>query len=139
MNTLRRAVVISTILIAGCAPFSSDTQAAASPSLIGAWELISVGAENPNTINIKSWRIEFREQGKWLYSGAMTGRYEGMQLSGFGTWALQKDHLNYTAGANKGQAVAHFEHSFLILSPDPVIRLHGKELVETRYSKAMSR
>jgi hypothetical protein len=139
MRTLRRTALATTILIAGFGAMSPHTQAAPPTSLLGAWELTSVGGKDPATINIKSWQIEFREQGKWLYSGAMTGKYEGMNLSGSGTWLLQGSHLDYTAGANKGQTAAHVERGFLILSPDPVIRLHGKEPVETRYVKAVSR
>jgi hypothetical protein len=139
MKTLRRTALATTILIAAFWAMSPQTQAAPPSTLLGAWELRSVGGKDPTTINIKSWQIEFREEGKWQYSGAMTGKYEGMKLSGSGTWLLQGSHLDYTAGANKRQTAAHFERSFLTLSPDPVIRLHGKEPVETQYVRAASR
>lgn len=139
MTSLRRTALIAATLIVTLGVILSRTQAAPSPSLLGTWELTSVGGKNPDTINIKSWQIEFRQQGKWLYSGGMTGKYEGMKVSGSGTWLLRGDHLDYTAGANTGQAAAHVERNFLTLNPDPVIRLNGKEPVETRYVKSASR
>jgi hypothetical protein len=82
---------------------SKPTGASPSPSLVGAWHLKSVGGKDPTTISIKSWQIEFREQGNWVYSGAMTGEYEGTKLSGSGTWLLKGSELDYTAGSNKGR------------------------------------
>jgi len=117
---------------------SQHTEASPSSNLLGAWKLKSVGGKDPATINIKSWKIEFREQGKWTYSGAMTGEYEGMKLGGSGTWLLEGSQLDYTAGANKGETTVHVGGSSLTLSPDPVVRLHGKELVETRYVRPVS-
>ena len=68
----------------------------------------------------------------------MTGKYEGMKLSGSGTWLLEGDQLDYTAGANKGKTTVHVDSGSLTLSPDPVIRLHGKEPVKTQYVRRVS-
>jgi hypothetical protein len=142
MKTTLRSGLVAAILIV--ASFGTTPQRiAASPSspssnLLGAWKLKSVGGKAPSTINIESWQIEFRERGKWTYSGAMTGAYEGMNVSGSGTWLLEGSELDYTAGANKGETTVHVDGGSLTLSPDPVVRLHGKEAVETRYVRPVS-
>lgn len=67
----------------------------------------------------------------------MAGEYEGTKLSGSGTWTLEGKQLEYTAGTNKGQTVVYLERGSL--SPDPVLRLHEKDPVETQYVRAESR
>jgi hypothetical protein len=139
MTTILKPVLASTILlIAAIGAMSSHTNATLLSGLPGTWRLTAVGGKDPITISVRSWQIEFREQGKWLYSGAMTGKYEGMKLSGSGTWSLQGNQLDYTAGANKGQTTVHVERDSLTLSPDPVIRLQGKEPVDTQYVRSVS-
>lgn len=134
---LRPALVAAVLVIAGLA-MSQHTEAPSSSALLGAWQLKSVGGSDPASINIKSWRIEFRGQGQWIYSGAMTGEYEGTKLSGSGTWSLEGSQLTYTAGDNRGKAIVHVYGDSLALSPDPVIRLHGKEPVDTQYVRLVS-
>jgi len=83
MTTILKPVLASTILlIAAIGAMSSHTNATLLSGLPGTWRLTAVGGKDPITISVRSWQIEFREQGKWLYSGAMTGKYEGMKLSG---------------------------------------------------------
>jgi hypothetical protein len=105
--------------------------------LLGTWKLKAVGGKVPATIAIKLWQVEF-QQGNWIYSGSMTGKWEGMKLSGSGTWLLQGNRLEYTAGANTGQATVHIDNDSLVLSPDPGVRLKGKEAVETQYVRLVS-
>jgi hypothetical protein len=139
MKTIQRFAVSGVILIvASSGAISQHTQTSPSSNLQGAWKLGSVGGKDPATINIKSWQIEFREQGKWIYYGAMTGKYEGMQLSGSGTWLLERNQFDYTAGANKGKTAIQIDGDSLTFSPDPVIRLQGKEPIETRYVRLVS-
>jgi len=133
---LRSALAISILLVAGLGVMSQRTDASSrvlpSANLLGTWKLKAVGGKDPATIAIKSWQVEFREQGNWIYSGSMTGKWEGMKLSGSGKWSLQGNHLEYTAGVNTGKATVHINNDSLVLSPDPVVRLNGKEAVETQ-------
>jgi hypothetical protein len=134
---LKPAFIVCLTVIAA---FGCKSQRAEAPStvsrpggLLGKWKLKSVGGKAPATISIKSWQVEFREQGQWQYSGEMSGQYAGMKLSGSGTWLEQGEHLEYTAGAGKGKTTVHFDADSLILSPDPVLVLNGREPVDTRY------
>ena len=139
MNFKQKSFLAAAILIfAGIGLMSKPTGASPSPSLVGAWHLKSVGGKDPATISIKAWQVEFREHGNWVYSGAMTGEYEGTKLSGSGTWSLKGSELDYTAGSNKGQTTVHIDDRTLTLSPDPVLRFHGKEPVETQYARQAS-
>lgn len=132
---LRSALAISILLVAGLGAMSQRTDASArvlpSANLLGTWKLKAVGGKDSATIAIKSWQVEFREQGNWIYSGSMTGKWEGMKLSGSWTWLLQGNRLEYTAGANTGKATVHIDNDSLVLSPDPVVRLNGKEAFNT--------
>src|SRR5579859_929067 len=123
-TTLSAARAGLILLVAG---FGALSYSGASPSskLMGAWKLKSVGGKDPSSINIKSWQIEFRAQGKFVYSGSMAGEFEGTQVSGSGTWTLAGNQLDYTAGDNKGKATVHLDSNSLTFSPDPVLRLHG--------------
>jgi len=97
---LRSALAISILLVAGLGAMSQRTDASSrvlpSANLLGTWQLKAVGGKDPATIAIKSWQVEFREQGNWIYSGSMTGKWEGMKLGGSGTWSVQGNHLEYT-------------------------------------------
>ncbi len=134
---LRSALAISILLVAGLRTDASS-RLLPSANLLGTWKLKAVGGKDPATIAIKSWQVEFREQGNWIYSGSMTGKWEGMKLSGSGTWPLQGNHLESTAGVNTGKATVHIDNDSLVLSPDPVVRLNGKEAVETQYVRLVS-
>ncbi len=139
---LRSALASSILIIAGLGAMSQRNEApkkvSLSASLLGTWKLKTVGGGNPATLDIKSWQLEFREQGKWIYSGAMTGKFDGMTLNGSGTWLLQGNQMEYTAGANRGKTTVHVDNNSLVLSPDPVVRLNGKEAVETQYVRLAS-
>jgi hypothetical protein len=137
MKIMLRSALVAAILIARLA-MSQHTEAPSSSALLGAWKLRSVGGSDPASINIKSWRIEFRAQEQWIYSAAMTGEYEGTKVSGSGTWLLEGSQLSYTVGDNRGKTIAHVDGDSLTLSPDPVIRLHGKEPIETQYVRLAS-
>ncbi len=110
---------------------------APSANIQGTWKLTAVGGEAPVTAAIKSWQIHF-EQGKWSFSGEMTGQYEGTRLSGSGIWSLSGDELEYTAGNNKGVTRVHVNRNSLIFDADPVIRLDGKQSIRTEYRRSDS-
>lgn len=135
---LRLALASSILLIAAIAAMPRHTNAMPSSDLLGAWRLTAVDGKNPTTINVKSWKIEFKEEGKWVYAGAMSGEYEGTQVSGSGTWLLQGNLLDYTAGDTKGQTTVHVDRNSLTFSPDPVLRSGGKVPLETRYVRPVS-
>ena len=139
---LKGALPILVILIVSCSLVacrtSPPTKAADARNLVAGWKLSTVSGQSPAALNIKSWRIEFLTEGNWNYSGEMTGVFEGMKVKGSGTWLVREDQLEYTAGDNKGKTTVHLEGDSLLLSPDPVIRLHGREPVETRYVKVGS-
>jgi hypothetical protein len=135
---LRPALASTVLLIAAIGALSPHTNATPSSALLGTWRLTAVAGKGPGTINVKSWQVEFLGQAKWLYSGEMAGDYEGTKLSGSGTWSVQGNQLDYTAGANKGQTTVHLDRDSLMLSPDPVLRLHGKDPVDTQYLRSVS-
>ena len=131
---LRFALGIWILTITGFAAHSQNPPGVSlSAELLGTWHLKTVGDKDPGTIAIKSWQVEFREQGKWIYSGTMTGKWEGMTMSGSGIWVLHGSQMEYTAGANAGITTVHVDKDLLVVSPDPVIRLNGKQAIDTQY------
>jgi hypothetical protein len=102
-------------------------------ALPGTWKLASVGGKSPASIQIDSWQVQFGGDGKWQFSGSLTGDNQGTQMSGAGTWVLQGNDMQYTAGDNKGTTGVNVEKGALVFSSDPVIRVNGKDPVETRY------
>jgi hypothetical protein len=85
--------------------------------LVATWELKSVAAHSPSALNIRSWRVAFERGGRWTYSGEMMGRFEGMKLSGHGSWNTKGSQLSYTAGDNHGQSEFSVKNEVLTLSP----------------------
>ncbi len=105
--------------------------------IIGSWNLKTVSGNSPDKISIKSWKIDFSEDGKWNYSGEMTGQFEGMELKGSGTYKINGKEFEYTAGENSGKSAIEIKDKFLVLSPDPVIKPNsGKVDVKTVYERA---
>lgn len=133
-STFRSALAI-VLIITGFGTILEKSEASPSLDLRGAWQLKSVAGKDPTIINIKSWRIEFQGHEKWIYSGTMAGEFEGTQLNGSGTWLLDGNQLRYTAGDNTGTTTVRIEGSSLKLSPDPVLRVSGKEPIDTEYMR----
>lgn len=107
-----------------------------SENLVGAWDLKSVGGADPSSINIRTYKVVFEEGGTWRYEATMSGQYEGMQLKGSGSWSVKGDKLQYTAGANKGETSIRISRNSLTLSPDPVLRPKGTDVVEATYARS---
>jgi hypothetical protein len=103
--------------------------------VVATWELKSVAGRAPETLNIKSWEIAFRRGGRWTYSGEMKGPYEGLKLSGDGTWKTEGAQIRYAAGDNQGQSEFMIEKNVLTLSPDPVVMPDGKTHAATTYQR----
>lgn len=142
MFSLRKFVVVIAILVvAGSTSChkGSESKGIAPSNLVGVWKLAKVSGQDPATAaEVKSWQVEFQDQGKWTFSGELTGEYEGTKMSGDGTWTLNGDQMEYTAGSNKGSTTVHAVNGSLVFSPDPVIRPHGTTAVETTYVPAGS-
>ncbi len=111
------------LLLGGGEAGRSSTQ---SKGLLGAWDLTRAGEGDPASINIKTFRIEFREDGSWTYRGEMEGS---------GKWTMKEQSLEYTAGDNKGISSVSVSGNRLTLSPDPVIAVGGKTGVTTTYKR----
>jgi hypothetical protein len=94
-------------------------------SLVATWGLKTVASNPPSKLNVRSWRIAFAPDGRWTYSGDMMGRFEGMKLSGRGSWNTQGARLSYTASNNQVQSEFTVKNEVLI-SPDPVVMPDGK-------------
>jgi hypothetical protein len=137
-SVLTIAVVFMASLVSCHSGTETPSKISDARSLLGNWKLRTVGGKAPATINIKSWQVDFQIKGKWNYSGEMTGLFDGMKLSGSGTWLVQGDQLEYTAGDSKGKTTVHLDGDSLLLSPDPVIMVKGKQPVETGYVKLRS-
>jgi len=104
-------------------------------NIVGIWTLKRVAGESPSKINIKTWQIEFSENGDWKYSGSMTGQYEGMELNGSGKYKISENIFEYTAGNNNGKSKIEIKDNILTLSPDPVVKPKGKDDVMTIYEQ----
>lgn len=113
----------------------SSSQLSLSQNIIGFWNLKSVAGESPSKINIKTWQIEFSENGDWKYSGSMTGQYEGMELKGSGTYKTSENIFEYSAGNNNGKSKIEIKDNTLTFSPDPVVKHNGKDDVMTIYER----
>jgi hypothetical protein len=128
--------IVVCALLVGCTSLDRAQDLAISPKdLSGAWILETVGGKLPGAVNIKSWRISFSINQQWNYSGEMTERFGGMQLSGSGSWRISSGVLEYTAGANKGRCIPTIRNRTLTLSPDPVVMPDGKTPTMTTYKK----
>ena len=107
-----------------------------SSALVGKWALRTVAGRPPSTINIKAWEISFSPNGKWKYSGEMTGSFAGMRVEGSGSWTVKNDILSYSAGATHGTCKIAIKARALSFSPDPVLMPDGKTPVNTEYERA---
>jgi hypothetical protein len=122
------------LLLMGCASHVGKApDSTGKLDIHGSWLLKTVGGRSPDVVAIKTWRISFSGDQQWTYSGEMTGRFAGMQVSGSGRWTLQSDVLNYAAENNKGESKITVKDGVLTLSPDPVIAPGGKTRVVTTY------
>jgi hypothetical protein len=110
----------------------STEQVPHASDLLGTWTLKTVAGKPPETIAAKSWKLEFRDR-QCHYAGEMMGKYGGIKVSGDGTWSLHGRRLEYRAGSTTGISTASIDHDVLRLNPDPVLRLHGKEVVASEY------
>jgi hypothetical protein len=132
--------IFACALLVGCTGLDNRAQdPPISPKdLSGAWILETVGGKPPGAVNLKSWRItfstnQFSTNQQWNYSGEMTERFGGMQVSGSGSWKISSGVLEYTAGANTGRSIPKIRDRTLTLSPDPVVMPDGKTPVVTTY------
>jgi hypothetical protein len=125
------------VLLVGCTSLGHKAQDPPinTKDLSGTWVLETVGGKPPGAVNIKSWRIKFSTNEQWTYSGEMTERFGGMQLSGSGSWKISSGSLEYTAGNNKGRSIPTIQDGTLTLSPDPVVMPDGKSPIVTTYKK----
>jgi hypothetical protein len=132
---IRRTVLFAVLLLFGCghriAGDSTDAK-----DILGSWVLETVGGVPPSAVAIKEWRISFSADKKWAYSGEMTGRFAGTQLSGSGQLKLRSDVLLYSAGANKGESKVTVKDKILTLSPDPIVMPDGKTPAVTTYKRS---
>lgn len=130
-SLLKIAAALAILIFTVSTEFQGQTGGA---NLSGTWRLAKVGGKDPSSADIKSWQISFRDQNKWEFSGVLSGQYAGMTMSGSGTWLLQGTQMQYTAGSmNAGQTSIQISNNSLTFSSDPVIRLNGKDPVETTY------
>jgi hypothetical protein len=98
-----------------------------------------VAGSDPSTVQIGSYSAAFDKSGSWTYAASMSGKFEGMQLKGQGTWAIKDGTLSWTAGANSGTSKIIFTGTDQVaLDPDPVITTPGgKQAVRTDYVRVM--
>lgn len=126
------------LLLLNCKSFEvSPTQKAETLTnkIEGRWTLKSVSKESPDKININSWQIEFFPDGKWSYSGSMSGQFEGMELKGSGKYKISDNKIEYTAGENKGISEFEIKNDEITLNPDPIVKPNGTDDAITVYKK----
>lgn len=120
---------------AGKAVAGSDN--AAEARLVGRWKLTMVNGQNPASINLKTYEIEFLKDNHWKLEAAMKADSQGRikRLKSAGIWKIDNGVMSYTVGRNKGVTKLTLKDDSLTLSPDPAIRPGGKTLATTAYAR----
>ena len=136
MRQLAKAILALIFsLVAGC-DRGSGSPPVSSTALVGTWQLQSVADKSPDTISIQKYEAEFLGDGTWEYRATMAGRFAGTEMKGSGTWKLDGEFMQYSAGANTGRTRVAIVGNVLTLSPDPVVTPGGKTKSTTRYERA---
>ena len=132
-------VVSALLLLLLCAP-CSPRETSFGDQLVGAWHLETLGGTPAADSAIRQWTIIFRPDGSWSYAGWLKGPWQGMHVSGQGTWKLTRRTLEFTAGNSSGAAVIDVSRDALVLTPDPVLTSSkGGGAVSATYRRETSR
>ena len=135
------AVLCASLLLTSCGREHKRREEARLNPIVSTWSLVRVDSKSPSRINVKEWRITFRENGTWSYAGSMEGSLAGMKLSGAGTWrVVSPGHLEYRAGDIRGTLAFALNGNSLSFRPDPVLaKPGGVGEVVTDYERVDSR
>lgn len=135
---MRWALVLAVILVAGCGEAPTAPQAPTSESnfIIGVWKLREVGGGDPRRLNIDSFQLNFKPNGKLAFEAKITGQYAGMAMKSDGTWKFAGSALTWTAGKNAGSSKVTHTPDKLQLEPDPVLaQPGGKGPIDSVYGR----
>ena len=136
IGTLRTGLCIA-MALGGCARPATAPASAEPAPLEGSWSLTSAAGAPPSKLNLATWQITFAADHTLRYSGTMSGPWQGMALSGDGTWQRQGDHLTYKAGGNSGETDLVVTATQLRFGSDPVITgPGGTPQLSTLYARA---
>lgn len=144
---IRRVLPLYAIMITGCTegkppPPKPVTTVETAPKALsaaeirGTWALIRADGLSLSAFNIKSQTVELLDDGTMRTAIEMQGPFDGVSMSGDGTWKLGTDGVvSITMGETSDRCRVRLEGGHLLVDPDFLVRRGGKEPVTGEYQR----